>query len=38
MSLDGIRLDCNDFDQRVQSDISDVVVLVGKEFAEYVDT
>jgi hypothetical protein len=36
--LDSVGLDRNDLDQCVQGDISDVVVPVRQEFAQYVHT
>ena len=38
MPLDGIRFDCHHFDQRVQRNITDIVVLVRQEFAQDIDT
>src|SRR4051794_31891779 len=37
MTLDSIGLDGNDFDESVQSDIANVVVLVCQELSEDVD-
>jgi hypothetical protein len=38
VSLDRIWLDCNDFDQCVESDISDIVVAVRQKLSENVNT
>jgi len=37
MSLDGIWLHSNDFNQRIQSDVSDIVVAVRQELSENVN-
>ena len=38
MPLNSVGLDCDDFDQSVESDVSDVVVPVRQKLAEDVHT